>query len=73
MEHRLDAYLNRQDAEHDAYVAAKAGNAWTVNGGIGILSDGAVRLASPAEVRGITRYWIEIGARRQPQLQGDFS
>ena len=40
---------------------AQAGEAWTVNGGIGIREDGAVRLATVGEDKGVRQYWQAAG------------
>ena len=66
MEHRLDAYLDAQDAtydddEHYGWYKAEMGEAWTVNGGIGLMEDGAVRVANSDEADGVRRYWREMG------------
>lgn len=40
---------------------ANDGEAWTVNGGIGIMEDAAVRLATIDEAAGVQAYWKEVG------------
>ena len=43
------------------FLIAQAGEAWTVNGGIGIREDGAVRLATVDEDKGVRAYWQAAG------------
>jgi hypothetical protein len=40
---------------------AQAGEAWTVNSGLGIKEDGAVRLATVDEDKGVRAYWQAAG------------
>ena len=63
----LDSYLAQMDVEpgdddeHYGWYKAEMSEAWTVNGGIGILESGAVRIANSDEARGVRRHWREMG------------
>ncbi len=54
--------MQAQDTERQTgYEKAAAGEAWSVNAGIGVMDDGAVRVATEREAAGVQDYWIEKG------------
>jgi hypothetical protein len=70
MDAALDRYLDQQDAAYDelefdaGWLAAQEGNAWTVNGGIGIFDGTAVEVATNARAEGVKQYWQWAGITR---------